>query len=150
MGVTVNNPQEWRVLRERDLRVIVDPVVYRIGQLFLQGQARSGARSDDYWKAISNDIGGLVTFVDLLVLYDQISAFDYISTFDIGLNFDDSLGALVNRGEQIIIPVNVGGLAYRVTKEAANAQFRQRMAGSPRRLPGRADDLTLRALEGLS
>jgi aldehyde dehydrogenase (NAD+) len=47
--VAVSDPQAWRVLRERDLRVIVDPVFYRIGQLFLQGQAESGARSDDYW-----------------------------------------------------------------------------------------------------
>jgi hypothetical protein len=128
MDVTISDPQAWRVLRERDLRVIVDPVVYRMGQLFLQGQAEAGDRSDDYWAAISNDIGGLVTFFDLLVLNDQIPAFNYTSTFDIGLNFDDSLGALVNRGEQIIVPIDVQWQAYSVTKEAAIAQYRLRMS----------------------
>jgi hypothetical protein len=82
---------------------------------------------DDYWAAVSNDIGGLVTFFDLLVLHDQVPAFNYTSTFDIGLNFDDSLGGLVNRGEQIIIPIDVQWQAYSTTKEAAIAQYRLRM-----------------------
>jgi hypothetical protein len=53
----------------------------------------AGYRKEARWQAIANDLGGLVSFFDLLILHEQLPAFNYTDTFDIGLNFHDPLGA---------------------------------------------------------
>lgn len=129
--LAIADASAWPALRDRRLDVIVDPVIYRLGQIFLSGRASSGSRKDEYEEALSNDVGALVSFFDLLVLHEQLPAFNYTSTFDMGLNFDDSLGAVVNSEQQIVVPVDVQWEAYSTTKTAAIDQFRQQMSEGP-------------------
>jgi hypothetical protein len=81
--------EAWDELVQRNLGIVIDPLVFRLGQLFLEGKA--GADADEYrrWGAIESDIGALVSFFDLVVLHDQLPAFNYHDTFDSRLDFDD-------------------------------------------------------------
>jgi hypothetical protein len=118
-----------RLYQDHGYEVIVDPVVYRIGELFLtQGIPR---KDGDYWAEkewaqISEDIGGLVTFFDLIILHQQVPAFDYNQTFD-------SMSAQINTvgGEKIIQDVHVRSAAYDPIREAVVAQLQDRMANGP-------------------
>jgi hypothetical protein len=116
-----------RLYQDQGYEVIVDPVVYRIGQLFLeQGIAR---KDGDYWvekgwAEINEDIGALVTFFDLIILHQQTPAFDYSITFD-------PMSAQINEvaGEKVIQDVHVRKAVYDPIREAVVAQLRDRMTG---------------------
>jgi hypothetical protein len=129
--LTIAESRDWEELRKRGLRVIVDPLIYRLGQIFLQGEQAAGDKKDARWHAVERDLGALVSFFDLIVLNDQLPAFNYTDTFDMGLNFDQSLGALVNRGDQTLVSVDVKFAAYMTAKQAAVEQLRSRMADGP-------------------
>ena len=76
--ITISGLEEWDKLTIQELDVIVDPFVFRIGQFFLEGKDAGPER----WQAIESDLGALVNFFDLVVLYDQLPAFNYPDTFD--------------------------------------------------------------------
>ncbi|UQX89268.1 hypothetical protein M6D93_04505 [Jatrophihabitans telluris] len=140
-SLTIASPLEWSALGARGLGVIVDPVIFRMGQIFLKGRAAAGALAEQQSAAITDDLASLVTFFDLLVLHEQLPAFNYTSTFDIGLNFDQSLGALLNQDRQVIVPVDVQWQAYSSTKAAAIGQFRRQLANGPFLPAGTAQDI---------
>ncbi len=79
------------------------------------------------------DLGGLVTFFDLMVLHDQLPAFNYTDTFDYGLSFEQSLGGVVNTDDdQVVVPVIVGLAPYLRSKRVALRQLQDRfMDGIP-------------------
>jgi hypothetical protein len=129
--LTIATVDDWKVLREQRLDVIVDPLVYRIGQLFLEGVRAGGDEPDTRWRVIGQDLGALATFFDLLVMHERLAAFNYTDTFDMGLSFSDSLGGLVNRGDQKVLSIDVAYDAYMATKAAAVEQFRNRLADGP-------------------
>ncbi|MBV9171673.1 MAG: hypothetical protein JOZ81_16495, partial [Chloroflexi bacterium] len=60
---------------------VVDPCIYRLGQIYLEG-GKDRPDREERWQAIKMDLGGLVTFFDLMVLHDQLPAFNYTDTFD--------------------------------------------------------------------
>lgn len=126
--LTIAEPKDWANLKEHDLNVIVDPFIYRIGQKFLQGKQANGNDLDTQWHIIEHDLGALVSFIDLVVLNDQLPAFNYTDTFDVGLNFDQSLGHIVNNeGDKTLVSVDVQYQAYMNTKAAAMDQLRGRV-----------------------
>ncbi|HZM90573.1 MAG TPA: hypothetical protein VFF31_28900 [Blastocatellia bacterium] len=129
--LTIAKKSDWEELHKRGLRVIVDPLIYRLGQIFLEGEHAAGDKKNVRWHAVEGDLGALVSFFDLIVLNDQLPAFNYTDTFDMGLNFDDSLGALVNRGDKTLVSVNVDYEPYMTAKQAAVEQLRSRMADGP-------------------
>jgi hypothetical protein len=129
--LTIVAQSDWAELQQRGLRVIVDPFIYRIGQIFLGGSYAAGDEKETRWHAVERDLGALVSFFDLIVLNDQLPAFNYTDTFDVGLNFDDSLGSLVNRGDKTLVSVDVQYQAYTMAKEAAVQQLRSRLADGP-------------------
>jgi hypothetical protein len=118
-----------QLYQEHGYEVIVDPVVYRIGQLFLeQGSSRKDGDywAEEGWAQINEDIGALVTFFDLIILHQQIPAFDYSITFD-------PMSAQLNdvAGQKIIHDVHVRSAAYQPIRDAVVAQLQDRMAGGP-------------------
>jgi len=124
--------EAWpQLFSDAGFEVVVDPVVYRIGDLFLTG-GRYGRGSearrlaDQSWSPIGEDIGALVTFFDLLVLNERVPAFDYSVTFN-------PLSARVNKvgGERIIYDVGVKPEVYNPTRKAVVAHLHDRMAGGP-------------------
>ena len=129
--LTIATPLDWPGLQQQGLGVIVDPCIYRLGQIFLDGAHAAGEKKEIRWHALENDLGALVNFFDLIVLNDRLAAFNYTDTFDKDLNFDESLGARVNRGDKTLVSVDVTYGPYVATKEAAVNQLRSRMADGP-------------------
>jgi hypothetical protein len=124
--------EAWDDLVQRNLGIVIDPLVFRIGQFFLEGESEAGDDKDRRWRAIESDIGALVNFFDLVVLHDQLPAFNYNDTFDSQFDFDDRLGAVLNTsGDKTLVHVDVEHHMYRAAKEAAIAQLRKRLALGP-------------------
>ena len=146
--LTVAESGDWEGLQKRGLRVIVDPLIYRLGQIFLEGEHAAGDKKEVRWHALEGDLGALVSFFDLIVLNDQLPAFNYTDTFDIGLNFGESLGSLVNQGDKTLVSVDVRYAPYMAAKEAAVAQLRGRMADGPFVTEGTAREI-LRTLDAI-
>ena len=91
--IEVNTIQEWSVFREQGLDAIVDPIIFRAGDVFMRGL--SGARevlpdSDGkaVWAALSKDLTGLTSFFDQLGLSDDLPLIDYGVAFDSALQYD--------------------------------------------------------------
>jgi hypothetical protein len=117
---TINGPEDWE-----GIGLVVDPFVYRIGQLFLDGKA---ADADARWEAITSDLGALVSFFDLVVLHDRLPAFNYSDTFDMHLSFADGLGRVLNAdGDKTVLHIDVDYSQFMNTKRAALDQLQQRL-----------------------
>jgi len=122
----------WDELVKDGLGLIVDPVVYRLGQLFLEGPEAGHGSPSDRWKAIESDIGALFAFFDLIVLHKQLPAFNYDDAFDPGPNLGDPLGEVVNTaGDKVIVHVDVEHQMYRLAKDAALKELQARMVDGP-------------------
>jgi hypothetical protein len=128
--IVVYEAGDWDKLVRRDLGLVVDPLIYRLGQYFLTGERAAGPESVTRWDAINSDLTSLVTFLDLVVLYDQLPAFNYQDTFAEG-----SVGVLQNAmngfGAQILVNVDVEHDLYRQIKHAAMWQLQQRISAGP-------------------
>jgi hypothetical protein len=74
--VTISQNDDWKQLRQRKATTVIDPMVVRVADLF----ARGGRDDPDNWKIIKNNIAGLATFVDALILESGIPVFDYWAT----------------------------------------------------------------------
>src|SRR5215212_7623154 len=120
--LTISRTQDWNKLLQEQLNVIVDPAIYRVGQIFLEGKSRVGADENTRWQAVVNDLGGLINFFELIVLHDRLPAFNYTATFECDLNFQEQLGKLVNQYDKILLNVDVEIYAYTEAKEAALQQ----------------------------
>ena len=128
--LTISETQHWDQLLENELNMIVDPAIYRIGQVFLEGAPRVDADAKEArWRAVAKDVAGLVTFFDLIVLHDKLPAFNYADTFgrDLNLNFHDQLGELVNQHDRVLFNVNVEFRAYEEAKQAALEKLAKRV-----------------------
>jgi len=72
--VKIADESGWDVLRARKATSVIDPMVVRVADLFARG--KSGATTDA-WGVIKNNVVGLATFVDALILEPGIPVFDY-------------------------------------------------------------------------
>lgn len=134
--------EAWDELVQRNLGIVVDPLVLRLGQFFLEGKAGAEADDDRRWQAIKSDMGALVSFFDLIVLHDQLPAFNYHDTFDAQLDFNDRLGAVLNTsGDKTLVHVDVEHHMYRAAKEAAIEQLRRRLTDGPFVSKATADEI---------
>lgn len=112
--------EAWDNLVTRGLDVIIDPLVLRIGQFFLEGPPEDPEVAEIRWSLIEHDLGALAAFIDLVVMRRQFPAFNYEDTFDPGPNIGDPLGDLVNTaGDKVLYHVDVEHHMYRKAKEAA-------------------------------
>lgn len=110
----------WDDLVTRGLDLIVDPMVLRTGQFFLEGAPSDVTAADRKWSVIEQDLGALAAFFDLLVLRQRFPAFNYEDTFDPGPNVGDPLGDLVNsEGDKVLFHIDVEYHMYRQAKAAA-------------------------------
>jgi hypothetical protein len=127
--VRISTFDQWPALfQDPGYEVIVDPVVYRIGELFLTegSSARDNAGWDEMWAPIGQDIGAVVTFFDLLILHRHLPAFDYSVTFN-------PMSAQINTvgGEPIIDDIKVAGDVYKPTRDAVVGHLHDRMGRGP-------------------
>jgi hypothetical protein len=112
---------------DQHLETIVDPMVYRTGQLFTEGAQSAGAQRDEIWQALSQNIGSLIAFFDALILNDQLPVIDYGFTFDTNAGFAvPKLMGLCNQAEKVLVGVHVMQDAYTTAHTAAIAELSQR------------------------
>lgn len=134
--------EAWDDLATRGLDVVIDPLVLRTGQLFLEGSPADAELADRRWAAIEEDIGALVAFFDLVVLRRQFPAFNYEDAFDPGPNIGDPLGSLVNSGgDKILFHVDVEHQMYRQAKAAALDELERTINGGGGVTEGVADEI---------
>jgi hypothetical protein len=113
----------WQLIRQGD--VVVDPLVLRYGEIFLRGRKAAGDNADAKWRAIANDVGGLMLFFDQIMLRERIPIFNYGDSFDMGLNLSDRVLARVNDREEILVEVDVQHRPYTEAKSAALEQVKE-------------------------
>lgn len=129
--IVINTDAEWEKIRHRhddpqlDINVVVDPMVFRTADVFLQGlkplmQSRELIHPASRWNAISSNIGSLCTFFDLLILEGRLPMYDYDTTFPPDIQTGkNTLVELCNDAEDVLVPVTVRDEAYQEMKRAA-------------------------------
>jgi hypothetical protein len=113
MNVVLNvaSPDDWETLRSRNLMTVLDPMVLRTADLFFSGPTRIPEdERDAVWRAIDANIGALMTFVDAVLVYDDLPVFSYERTFREGqlLELDpltDLLEGGVDRRQAEFVPL---------------------------------------------
>ena len=146
--IHIHGLEDWNEMVKDDLGIIVDPIIFRIGQFFLEGG--SDGANKGRWNAITSDIGALVRFFDLVVLHDKLPAFNYADTFDQGLDFGDRLGEVLNEaGDKTLFHINVEYAMYRAAKQSAVGQLRNRLEEGPFVPEGTAAEIlhTIKAIQ---
>jgi hypothetical protein len=124
-GLVIMGDADWNLFRELNLDVIVDPMVFRSGQLLLRGrsgvqQVSSGSKPEEVWKALSHNIGSLAAFFDALILNEHLPIIDYGPSFDPDLSSQAiDLVQYCNQKEGILVPVHVENNVYLETKQEA-------------------------------
>lgn len=76
---------DWKTLAEHDLDLVVDPMILRSGDLFLQGKKRA-VDPQAIWGFLDKNLHSLGMFFDGIILHEQIPVFDYAATYDHELN----------------------------------------------------------------
>jgi hypothetical protein len=88
MGVLMHNlltvaaADDWQQLRRRNLTTVLDPTMLHTADLFFTGGADLGpARRDQVWQRIDENAGALMTFVDAVLLWDELPVFSATPVF---------------------------------------------------------------------
>src|SRR5260370_30497421 len=124
-GLVIRGEADWNLFPAMKLDIIVDPMVFRSGQLLLRGrsgvqQVSSGSNPDEVWEALSQNIGSLVAFFDALILNEHLPIIDYGPSFDPDLSSQAiDLVQYCNQDEGILVPIHVEGNAYFEAKQEA-------------------------------
>lgn len=136
--IQVQQPEDWQVLIDAKLTTVVDPMVYRTGEIFLRGRSgqelsatpNSPLNEKTAWEFLQENLLTLGFFFDALLLNDRLPIFNYGDSFDMRLNFDRRSFAALNEAAQdaLIAPVEVSYQAYTTIKERALGELKDRLA----------------------
>ena len=129
--IQLRKREDWQALRKGGLTTVLDPMVFRAGELFL------GRRSDTYlpageaWQSLRANISYLAAFFDALVFNLKLPVFDYQVTFregpELGSGMSRQLVPAVNAVVDVLTPVNVyDDASYLPFKAAALAELEAR------------------------
>ncbi len=118
MSIKISNTNDWQNLQENRLETVVDPMVYRCGELFLKGSNNVNS-PEEVWNLLSKNIYGIGMFFDNLILNEKLPVFNYGDTFDAMLNFDERVLTKVNEYQEILFDINVEYEQYHEVKSAA-------------------------------
>jgi hypothetical protein len=126
---------DWQKLRDDGLSIVLDPMVFRAGDLFLGGRSGTYGSPNETWGALSANVAGLAVFFDAIVLNEQLPIFDYGITFpeyeQAGAGASHRLVPLVNANGDVLRPVRLHEHAYLPFKEAALEELAARPSVSP-------------------
>lgn len=135
--IDIANNQDWDKLIDRKLTTVVDPMVFRAGEIFMRGSSGKAIgdarrvplqpeRARDF---LDKNLLALGFFFDALILNDQLPVFNYGDTFDMRLNFDQrSFTAFNDAATPALVPVDVNWTAYMPIKERALAALKANMS----------------------
>ena len=134
--IDIRNAEDWNRLIDRKLTTVVDPMVFRAGEIFMRGRSGKALgdapavplkpeRAHDF---LDKNVLALGFFFDALILNDQLPLFNYGDTFDMRLNFDQrSFAAFNDAATPALVPVNVTWSAYMPIKERVLAALKANM-----------------------
>ncbi len=135
--IQIQHPEDWQMLVDSGLTTVVDPLVYRAGEIFLRGRSGKelGAAQDPpmdekrAWAFLDRNLITLGFFFDALVLNDSLPVFNYGDSFDMQLNFQRRAFAAINDAAQnlVMAPVEVNYGAYVPIKQKALAELKERL-----------------------
>lgn len=111
-------PDDWETLRSRNLMTVLDPMVLRTADLFFSGP--TGIPDDEraaVWQAIHANLGALMTFVDAVLVYDNLPMFSYERSFQ------ETRLLELDPLSDVLWPVQIHGLAYDECKQSAIAEI---------------------------
>lgn len=135
--IRIERFDDFAMLARDRLGTVVDPMVFRAGELFLRG--RKGLRQqprqlplDDEaaWDFLDKNLEALRFFFDVLVLHEHLPLFNYSDTFDRDANFDERSLAVINQASQdaVLVPVNVQYGTYAAVKMRAVEKLGEHLA----------------------
>lgn len=131
--ITIRETTDWKKqLLYQGLNVVIDPMVFRSGELFLKG-ASGVENSENVWSLLTANLHAISTFFDCLVLNEKIPVFNYGDTFDMHLNFDQRMLTRINQFEDVLYDVDVEFGIYQQVKTAALAELKKIYEG-PRKI----------------
>src|SRR6185503_4750553 len=114
--ITIAKESDWSKLTNHSIETVVDPMVYRCGQLFVNG-AKKADHKGKVWDLLDQNVSSIATFLDSIILYDKLPVFNYADTFDSQLDFGELLPGAIEGAEQIFFNVDVKYEAYRSIKD---------------------------------
>jgi hypothetical protein len=131
VDIDVGSNSEWGRLFDHKMEIIVDPMIFRAGDVFLRGKkgamaALSAKDPAQIMTAIAGDVGSLTSFFDQLVLAEALPVIDYGITFDSTLGYDTPwICQQVNEvfGEKMLWAVHVHSDASEEARSSALEQL---------------------------
>lgn len=135
MTILIEKEEHWQALADQGLQTVVDPMVYRCGELFLKS-ARGVADPDETWKLLDANVHAIGMFFDALILEERLPVFNYGDTFDFKLNFDSRTLSRINEEDKdgpVLFDVDVKYDPYDKVRSAALVELRKLYQG-PRRI----------------
>ena len=136
---TITSEQDWPALSAAGLDTVVDPMILRCGEFFLQG-ASGVANAGPAWHLLDKNVHAVGMFFDAVILHDRIPVFNYGDTYDMGLNFEERTLGAVNRDEHVLVDVDVHRGPYTQAKQEVLSQLEDLYTGPERIAPAVAKD----------
>jgi hypothetical protein len=84
LRITEHSKAGWSTYAQ-EIGFVPDPMILRTGEIFLNGAKGVGRlerRDFDVWRAVKENVGGLLDFFDMVVSRDTIPLINYNDTFD--------------------------------------------------------------------
>jgi hypothetical protein len=143
-AIPIASDTDWQTLVDKKLTTVIDPMVFRAGEMFMRGRSGSafGAAGkslpeDQAWGFLNKNMLAIGFFFDALVLNERLPIFNYGDTFDKHLNFASrSFSAFSDSNGTVIQPVDVHYAAYMPIKNMMTEKLATHFSG---RSPAVAD-----------
>lgn len=122
MKIAIKETSDWQKLRKQGLETVIDPMVFRCGELFLKGVSNAPV-PDKIWNLLTANLHAIEMFFDSLVLNEKLPVFNYGDTFDMPLNFDQRVLTRINEFDEVLFDIDVEYMPYHDVKIAALAEL---------------------------
>jgi hypothetical protein len=117
LDIVQHSIEGWNAYRKK-FGFVPDPMILRAGEIFLNGVSGSTPLSADgfpVWKALEENISGIVEFFDMIATYDRIPLINYWYTYD-RMSLAESIEQLL---AEKLCRVEIGYDVYEKIKEGA-------------------------------
>jgi hypothetical protein len=118
MKIKVSKQEDWQNLSKQGLNVVVDPMVFRCGEVFLKGVKEALIPLETH-QLLMNNVHALAMFFDSIILNEKMPVFNYGDTFDSMLNFDERTLTRINEYEHVLYEIDIDHAPYHEVKTAA-------------------------------
>lgn len=140
MAIKISNHKDWSKLTGQGLKTVVDPMVFRSGELFLKG-SKGVDHPEQTFELLNKNIQAIGMFCDSMVLNEKLPVFNYGDTFDGMLNFDQRTLTQINDKEEVLYDVDVEYGVYHDVKSSAIDELQKLFEGEKKIKSSVANDV---------